>query len=109
MGSSGVMSRNSSKHFVILFPSGSDMGGIPTSTTDSYGGSTVGQYVLEVGTDGTTIDGSNTLESSEINQITLGTSHVGYTKWFMVGAANQIASSTNFNLGLNPSSGSGGE
>ena len=109
MGSSGVMSRNSSKHFVILFPSGSDMGGIPTSTTDSYGGSTVGQYVLEVGTDGTTIDGSNTLEASEINQMTLGTSHVGYTKWFMVGAANQIASSTNFNLGLNPSSGSGGE
>ena len=108
MGSSGVMSRNSSKHFVVLFPSGSDMTGIPTSTTDSYGGSTAGEYVLEVGTDGTTIDGSNTLESSEINQMTLGTSHVGYTKWFMVGAANQIASSTNFNLGLNPSSGSGG-
>ena len=36
MGSSGVMSRNSVKHFVILFPSGSDMGGIPTTTTDSY-------------------------------------------------------------------------
>ncbi len=108
MGSSGVMTRNSSKHFVILFPSGSDMGGIPTSTTDSYGGSTTGEYVLEVGTDGSTIDGSNTLEASEINQMTLGTSHVGFTKWFMVGAANQIASSTNFNLGLNPSSGSGG-
>ena len=107
MGSSGVMTRNSSKHFVILFPSGSDMGGIPTSTTDSYGGSTTGEYVLEVGTDGSTIDGSNTLEASEINQMTLGTSHVGFTKWFMVGAANQIASSTNFNLGLNPSSGSG--
>ena len=109
MGSSGVMSRSNSNHFVILFPSGSDMGGIPTSTTDSYGGSTVGQYVLEVGTDGTTIDGTNTLESSQINQITLATAHVGYTKWFMVGASNQIASSTNFNLGLNPSSGSGGE
>ena len=49
MGSSGTISRNSSKHFVILFPSGSDMGGIPTSTTDSYGGSTTGEYVLEVG------------------------------------------------------------
>ena len=108
MGSSGVISRNSSKHFVILFPSGSDMGGIPTTITDSYGGSTTGEYVLEVGTDGSTIDGSNTLEASEINQMTLGTSHVGYTKWFMVGAANQVASSTNVNLGLNPSSGSGG-
>ena len=108
MGSSGTISRNSAKHFVILFPSGSDMGGIPTTTTDSYGGSTVGEYVLEVGTDGTTIDGSNTLEASEINQMTLGTSHVGYTKWFMVGATNQVASSTSINLGLNPSSGSGG-
>ena len=108
MGSSGVMTRNSSKHFVILFPSGSDMGGIPTSTTDSYGGSTAGEYVLEVGTDGTTIDGSNTLEASEINQMTLGTSHVGYTKWFMVVATNQVASSTSINLGLSPSSGSGG-
>ena len=109
MGSSGVISRSNSNHFVILFPSGSDMGGIPTSTIDSYGGSTVGQYVLEVGTDGTTIDGTNTIEASQINQITLATAHVGYTKWFMVGATNQIASSTNFNLGLNPSSGSGGE
>ena len=36
--------------------------------------------MLEVGTDGTTIDGSNTLEASEINQITLVfTIHVGYT------------------------------
>ena len=108
MGSSGTISRNSSKHFVILFPSGSDMGGIPTSTTDGYGGSTTGEYVLEVGTDGTTIDGTNTIEASEINQMTLGTSHVGYTKWFMVGAANQVASSTSINLGLSPSSGSGG-
>ena len=68
MGSSGTISRNSSNHFVIIFPSGSDMTGIPLTTTDSYGGSTSHEYVLEVGTDGTTIDGSNTLESSEINQ-----------------------------------------
>ena len=42
------MEEKSSKHFVILFPSGSDMIGVPTSTTDSYGGSTTGEYVLEV-------------------------------------------------------------
>jgi hypothetical protein len=40
--------------------------------------------------------------------MTLATSHVGYTKWFMVGARNQFASSTSINLGLSPSSGSGG-
>ena len=108
MGTSGVISRSNSNHFIIIFPSTSDMGGIPTTTTDSYGGSTNGQYVLEVGTDGTTIDGSNTLESSEINQVTLATAHLGYTNWYVVGATNQVASSTNFNLGLNPASGSGG-
>ena len=108
MGSSGTISRNSSKHFVILFPSGSDMSGIPTSTTAEYGDNTVGRYTLEVGGDGTTIDGTNTIEASEINQFTLATSHVGFTKWFMVGARNQFASSTSINLGLNPSSGSGG-
>ena len=108
MGSSGTVSRNSSKHFVILFPSGSDMSGIPTSTTAEYGDNTVGRYTLEVGGDGTTIDGVNTIEASEINQFTLATSHVGFTKWFMVGARNQFASSTSINLGLNPSSGSGG-
>ena len=108
MGSSGVISRNTSIHFAILFPSGSDMSGIPTSTIDSYGGSTNGEYVVEVGTDGTSIDGSNTLESSEINLITLGTAHLGYTKWYIVGARNQVSSTSNFNLGLNSSSGSGG-
>ena len=108
MGSSGTIARNSSNHFVIIFPSGSDMTGIPLTTTDSYGGSTSHEYVLEVGTDGTTIDGSNTLESSEINQFDLASTHLGFDTWFMVGAANQVASSTNFNLGLNPSSGSGG-
>ena len=108
MGTSGVISRTNSNHFIIIFPSTSDMSGIPTTTTDSYGSSTTGLYVLEVGTDGTTIDGSNTLESSEINQVTLATAHLGYTNWYVVGATNQVASSTNFNLGLNPASGSGG-
>jgi hypothetical protein len=108
MGTSGVITRNSSKHFAILMPSGSSMTGFPTSTANGFGGSTAGEYVLEVGTDGTTIDGTNTIETSEINQITLGTSHLGFTKWFIVGATGQLASSTNFNLGLNPSSGSGG-
>ena len=58
MGSSGNITRSGTNAFVIIFPSGSDMGGIPTSTTDSYGGSNVGRYVLEVEVDATTIDGS---------------------------------------------------
>ena len=108
MGSSGTISRNTNVHFVILMPSGSSMTGVPTSTRDSYGGSTLHEYVLEVGTDGTTIDGTNTIESSDINQFDLATDHFGYTTWFMVGATNQVTSTSNINLGLNPSSGSGG-
>ena len=53
------------------------MSGIPTSTTDSYGGSNTGRYVLEVGTDGTSIDGTNTIESSELNQIDIS----NFTSW----------------------------
>lgn len=108
MGSSGTISRNTNVHFVILMPSGSSMSGVPTSTRDSYGGSTLHEYVLEVGTDGTTIDGTNTIESSDINQFDLTTDHFGYTTWFMVGATNQVTSTSNINLGLSPSSGSGG-
>ena len=73
MGSSGTISRSTSIHFAIIFPSGSSMSGIPTSTTAEYGDNTVGRYTLEVGADGTTIDGTNTIEVSEINQITLAT------------------------------------
>jgi hypothetical protein len=108
MGSSGTISRNTNVHFVILMPSGSSMSGVPTSTRDSYGGSTLHEYVLEVGTDGTAVDGTNTIESSDINQFDLATDHFGYTTWFMVGASNQVTSTSNINLGLSPSSGSGG-
>ena len=109
MGTSGDISRSTSVHFAILIPSGSSMTGMPTSTTDSYGGSTAGEYVLEVGINGSAIDGVNTKQASEINQVTLGTAHLGFTKWFIVGSSDQVSSLTSFNLGLNPSSGSGGE
>jgi len=108
MGTDGDISRSTSVHFAILIPSGSSMTGMPTSTTDSYGGSTAGEYVLEVGVNGSDIDGVNTKSASEINQITLATAHLGFTKWFIVGATDQVSSLTSINLGLNPSSGSGG-
>ena len=108
MGTDGDISRSTSVHFAILIPSGSSMTGMPTSTTDSYGGSTAGEYVLEVGVNGSDIDGVNTKQASEINQITLSTAHLGFTKWFIVGSTDQVSSATSINLGLNPSSGSGG-
>ena len=108
MGSSGNITRSGTNAFVVIFPSGSDMGGIPTSTTDSYGGSNTGRYVLEVGTDGSTIDGTNTIESSDINQFDLATSYLGFSTWFMVGPSNGVSSASSINLGLNAESGSGG-
>ena len=108
MGTDGDITRSTSVHFAILIPSGSSMTGMPTTTTDSYGGSTAGEYVLEVGTNGSDIDGVNTKSASEINQITLATAHLGFTKWFIVGPTDQVSSLTSINLGLNPSSGSGG-
>ena len=110
MGSGGTITRSSSDPFVIIFPNDSDLSGKPTTMVDSYGGSTAGEYVLEVGTDGTTIDGVNTIEASKVNQITLATSHEGSTNWFVIGhiAASRLSSANNINLGVNASSGSGG-
>ena len=108
MGSSGNITRSGNTHFLILMPSGSELSGVPTSVRDSYGGSALHEYVLEVGSDGTTVDGTNTIENSQINQIDLATDHFGFTTWFLVGATNQVTSTSTFNLGLSPSSGSGG-
>ena len=108
MGSSGNITRSGNTHFLVLMPSGSEMSGVPTSMRDSYGGSTLHEYVLEVGSDGTTVDGTNTIENSQINQIDLATDHFGFSTWFLVGATNQVTSTSTFNLGLSPSSGSGG-
>ena len=33
--------------YIVIAPSGSDMIGVPTSMTDSFGGSTAGEYVMK--------------------------------------------------------------
>jgi hypothetical protein len=104
----GHISKASANRFFIIFPSNSGMSGIPTSMIDSYGGSTLGQYVLEVGLDGATIDGVNTIEPSKIHSITLGSSIDGYTSYYVIGNYQQISSGTSIYLGVNSSSGSGG-
>jgi hypothetical protein len=94
--------------FFIIFPAASGMTGIPTSMTDAYAGSNVGEYVLEVGVDGTTIDGTNTIEASRIHQVTLDTAVGGYTSYYVIGNYNQISATTSIYLGVSPASGSGG-
>ena len=101
-----TISRTNSNRFVILAPSGSDLV-IPTTMTDGYGGSTVGQYVLEAATDGTALgSGLGTSEASTIHKVNLGSAHLGFNSWVMIGANNQIAGSTSLQLDVRPSSGS---
>ncbi len=94
--------------FFIIFPAAAGMSGIPTSMTDAYAGSNVGEYVLEVGVDGTTIDGTNTIEASRIHSVTLDTAVGGYTSYYVIGNYNQISATTSIYLGVSPASGSGG-
>lgn len=88
-------------------PSGSAMTGVPRTTTDSYGGNILDQYVLEVAADGNTIgSGIGTTESSTIHKITLGAPLNGVSDYIMVGNSNTIATATSIELRLIPVSGS---
>ena len=99
--------RTNSNRFVILAPSGSDLGGVPRTMTDAYGGSTVDQYVLEAATEGAALgSGLGTTEASNIHKLTLGSAHLGYTDWIMIGPQNTIAGSSTILLDVRPSSGS---
>ena len=103
----GAISKTNSNRFVILVPSGSDMTGVPKTTTDQYGGSDTDEYVLEVAADGAEIgSGLGTTEVSNIHKIQLDTPVNGVSDYIMVGPANAIATSTSIELRLIPESGS---
>ena len=85
--SAGNMGWASGVQTIIIVPSGSSMTGIPTSMTDSTGGSTIGEYVLVEYADGTTAPLGAT--NSIIQQITLDSAIGGYSDWFVIGAKQQ--------------------
>jgi hypothetical protein len=91
---------------IIIFPSGSDMTGIPTSMIDSFGGSTAGEYVLVQYINGTSAPIGPT--NSIIHSLTLDSPHEGFSEWFVLGAKSQAAGST-MRLQVLPSSGSLGD
>ena len=88
---------------IILFPSGSDMGGIPSSMTDGFGGSTTGQYVLVEYPDGTSAPLG--AAGSVLHSIQLDSALHGYSEWFILGAIGQN-SATTMRLKVLPASGS---
>jgi hypothetical protein len=90
--SAAAMSWANGVQTIIIAPSGSDMIGIPTSMTDSFGGSTAGQYVVVEYVDGT----SAPLGAAPSNIHLLDTSGSinGYDKHFVIGVKGQNSATT---------------
>jgi len=91
-----------SEQILVVFPSGSDMIGTPTSMTDTLGGSTNGEYVMFVKGGADTSFGS---ETSTIHGIQLDTAHEGYSTWYVVGRTG-INADNSYEVQIIPSSGS---
>jgi hypothetical protein len=87
---------------LIIFPSGSDMGGTPTSMTDTLGGSTVGEYVLYVKAAG---ESSFTVGGTQIHMFDVDSAVEGYTRWNIIGR-NTVNTAASYEIRLIPSSGS---
>ena len=93
---------STAEQIMIIFPSGSDMDGIPTSMTDSLGGSTSGEYVLYLKAAG---ESSFTAAGSQIHMFDVDSAVEGYTRWNIIGR-NSVNTAASFEVRLIPSSGS---
>jgi hypothetical protein len=87
---------------LILFPSGSTLGGAPTSMTDSLGGSTAGEYVLYLKAAG---ESSFNAAGTQIHQFDVDTAVDGYSTWNIIGR-NSINTAASYEVRMIPSSGS---
>ena len=100
-----------SERIYIIIPSGSNLTGIPTSTTLADPGTSniEGEYVLFVSPDGTYQDStgglSNDVKLANIHKIALSTPVNGYTDWFVVGTEDRFQNANAY-VRLVPSSGS---
>jgi len=104
----GDISHTNSNALAIIIPSDLGMNGVPTSMTDGYGDNTLGRYVLEVGLNGGTPDGLNTIEPSTIYSVTLGSNVNGTSNYYVISTIGAVAPGTSVNFALNSASGSGG-
>ena len=101
--SAGAMSWGTTVQTVIVIPSGSSMTNVPTSMTDGFGGSTVGEYALVHYADGTSAPlGAS---PSMIHTLDVDGTQGGFDKWHVLGAAIN-SSATNMRIKVIPSSGS---
>jgi len=117
LGSSGTLGAvnptegDAGNHLMyIIYPSASVLEGQPQSMTDSFGGSTVGEYVLYYYTDAS----DKGIVGSQLNNFTLSTGYTGsdgvirtdQTNWTILGCNNSKFSSTSTTFYIVPSSGS---
>lgn len=94
---------NVQEQIFILVPSNSDLEGVPTSLGQSFSGTTVGEYVLNVNPD--SAGWTNSINGAEIHNLPLENSFDGYSNWYVIaGTATQTANT--LELRLTPSSGS---
>ena len=93
---------STAEQIMIIFPSGSDMDGIPTSMTDSLGGSTNGEYVLYLKAAG---ESSFTAAGTQIHMFDVDSAVDGYTRWNIIGR-NSVNTAASYEVRLIPSSGS---
>ena len=81
---------NTAEQYIIIAPSGSDMIGVPTSMTDSFGGSTAGEYVMSINADG----GGFGIENSTMHLLDTSGSINGFDKHFVIGRKGHNAASS---------------
>jgi hypothetical protein len=101
----GTLASSITGQVIIAIPStAANLTNIPTSVASAFGGSTSGEYVLQVQADGG--GWSNTIESTDIHEVVLDSARDGVTDWFFIGRTGYNGFSNNFELRLRPSSGS---
>lgn len=99
--SSSFTTGNTAEQILIIFPSGSDMNGNPTSMTDSAG-NTNGEYILYLKGQS---DSSYGAVATQIHMFDVDSPVDGYTRWNVIGRTTTDADSS-FEARLIPSSGS---
>jgi hypothetical protein len=101
----GTLASSITGQVIIAIPStAANLTNIPTSVASAFGGSTSGEYVLQVQADGG--GWSSTIESTDIHEVVLDSARDGVTDWFFIGRTGYNGFSNNFELRLRPSSGS---
>lgn len=111
IGSVNPSENEAGNHLIyIVYPSSSDLPGRPSSMTDSFGGSTAGEYVLYYFTDAV----DKGIVGSQLDNFTISTGYTSsdgtistdYTDWTVLGCNNSKFSSTSTTFYVVSSSGS---